>query len=77
MKLSFRREMVSIEYFCSFSDLYDGWNDTVGTALSDMANSALSSAKREVSGILNDVKEMKDNFATDIKWIDARLSDLK
>lgn len=77
MKSGFINEMISREYSCCFSDLYNGWNDTVGQSLNDKADSALSSAESEIKSILREVKEEDYNYESDMNWIDARLNNLK
>ena len=77
MKLGFKREMLSIECSCCFSDSYNGWNDTVGKALNNMADDAISSAKSEIDSILSEVKKDEYNYESDMEWIKARLDNLK
>lgn len=76
MKILFINVM-SIEKFCCFSDVYGGWNDTVGSRLSSMADSAISGARREISSCLSGIQDNDSAFVSDLQWITATLNSLE
>lgn len=77
MKLSFERELKSLEYDCRISRSYDAWNDIVGRKLYDMADGVLSSAKLKLGNILRKLEQNECDPEIDLKWIEDRLENLK